>query len=249
MKTTRRDDHGYLQPAFLICAAVLAFVGTAMLLADVRWQKEPLPLKKPLDALDKAALAPYRVVAERKIDNEEILKSLGTDDYIQWVLEDPCQPLGSGTSRVMLFVTYYRLPDRVPHIPEECYTGGGYQLLDTEPVTFELGPGPDGEPWEVPGSYLVFGRSGVAMDLMLAKFPVLYLFGVNGQYAGNRDRARMALNKNIFSPSSYFCKVELVFNQSISAPTKAEAVAAGERLLARVLPQLESVHWPDWPES
>lgn len=247
MKMTDRNNQGYLEPAFLACAVVLACVGTAMLVADVRWQKEPMLLKKTLDNLDKAALAPFRVVAEEKIEDREVLKSLGTEDYIQWVLEDPCQPIGSGARAVMLFITYYRQPDRVPHVPEECYTGGGYQLMETEPIAFELGSGPPRESREVPGSYLEFKRSSHGADVMLAGFPVLYLFGVNGQYAGNRHQARMALNKNIFSPGSYFCKVELVFNKSVSAPSKAEAMATSERLLARVLPELETMHWPDWP--
>ncbi len=244
---TCRDNQGYFQPAFLICVAILASVGTAMLVADVHWQKEPMPLKKPLDELDRAALSPFRVVGEQKIENKEILKSLGTEDYIQWVLEDPCQPISSGARRLMLFITYYRLPDRVPHVPEECYTGGGYQLLGTEPVTFEVPSGSNRELLEVPGSYLEFARTGTSVALTVPKFPVLYLFGVNGEFAGNRDRARITLNKNIFGSHSYFSKVELVFNQSISAPSKAEAVAVSEKLLAVLLPQLKTVHWPDWP--
>jgi len=247
MNRNHWDNQGYFQPAFLICIGLLAVVGAAMLVADVRWQKEPLPLKKRLDELDKAALVPFKVVGEQRIENEDVVRSLGTEDYIQWILEDPCQPVGSAARKVMLFVTYYRLPDRVPHVPEECYAGGGYQLLDTEAVTLGLSLGQDQAPLEIPGSYLVFGRSVASMDLAAPKFPVLYLFRVNGSYAGDRDGARLALNKNIFGPSSYFCKVELVFNQSISAPTKAEAVAVSERLLALVLPQLTDVHWPDWP--
>ncbi len=77
------------------------------------------------------------------------------------------------------------------------------------------------------------------------RFPVLYLFRVSGEYAGSRDAARMALNRNIFSRQAYFCKVELVFNQAFTAPTRAMAVSAGERLLTIVLPLLERDHWPD----
>jgi len=40
--------------------------------------------------------------------------------------------------------------------------------------------------------------------------------------------------------------VELVFNQAFAAPSKEQAVAAGEKLLAVVLPILEREHWPDW---
>jgi len=249
MSAVTGNNSGYFQPAFLICVAVLAFVGAGMSVAQKRLglflEKKPLPLKQSLDRIDEAALAPYEVIARPTIANKEVLASLGTSDYIQWVLEDPCQPAESSVRRVMLFVSYYPLPDRVPHVPEECYTGGGYQRLETEAVRLRVG-GPDG-PQEIPGRYLVFGASGTALTLTAPQFPVLYFFRVNGQYAGNRDRARVALNRNIFSPYSYFCKIELVFNQAFAAPTKADAVAAGERLLAVVLPVLERDHWPDWP--
>jgi Protein of unknown function (DUF3485) len=249
MKTATENNSGYFQPAFLICVAVLALVGGGMSVAQKKLglflKKEPLPLKRPLSQMDEAALAPYEVVAKQTIENAEVLASLGTTDYIQWVLEDPCQPAESPVRRVMLFVTYYALPDRVPHVPEECYTGGGYQRLTTEAVRFRMaGPG---RPREIPGRCLVFGTSGTSLVLAASQFPVLYFFRVNGEYAGSRDKARVALNRNIFSPVSYFCKVELVFNQTFSTPTKADAVAAGERLLAVVLPRLEGEHWPDWP--
>ncbi len=246
---SRRTDtrERYLQPAFLICTAVLALACAGMSVARQKLglylRKEPLPLRKSLDALEEAALAPYTVVAKLKIQNEDVVRSLGTEDYIQWVLEDPCQPSQNPTRRVMLFVTYYRLPDRVPHVPEECYTGGGYRRLDTEPVAFRIGS-PD-NPRDIPGRYLVFESSGGAPLSGATRFPVLYLFRVSGEYAGSRDAARMALNRNIFSRQAYFCKVELVFNQAFTAPTRAMAVSAGERLLTIVLPLLERDHWPD----
>ncbi|MHC4634213.1 MAG: hypothetical protein ACYSYU_03220, partial [Planctomycetota bacterium] len=51
-------------------------------------KKYPLPLKKSLELLDENRLAPYEVVLKKKIENEEVLKSLGTKDYIQWILRD-----------------------------------------------------------------------------------------------------------------------------------------------------------------
>jgi len=247
MSHARGDKAGYLQPAFLICAGVLALVGGGMSLAGRRLglylEKKPLPLKRSLDLLDEAALAPYRVVAKQTIDNAEVLDSLGTNDYIQWVLEDPARGIDSAVRRVMLFVTYYEQPDRVPHVPEECYAGGGYQRQGTEDVRLQVGQGQRMR--EIPGRYLAFEASGTTVSLDARRFGVLYLFRVNGEYAGNRDRARMALNRNILSQHAYFCKVELVFNQTHGTATKAEAVAAGERLLAVVLPLLERDHWPD----
>lgn len=247
MDSRRHNITPYLQPAFVICTLVLVLAGAGMSMVTRRLgpylKKEPLPLLKPLDALDEDRLSPYRVVAKYAIENQEILKSLGTEDYIQWVLEDPREPAQSAVRNVLVFITYYGLADRVPHVPEECYTGGGYQRLATDAVSLDV-LWPDG-PHTVPGRYLLFDKTGRDLSPALRRFPVLYLFRVNGEYAGSRDDARLALNKNIFSRHAYFCKVELVFNQSLTAPTKEEAVAASERVLATILPLLEREHWPD----
>ncbi len=247
MDSRRRPITLYLQPAFVICAAVLALATAGMSVATQKLglylKKEPLPLKKPLDAMDEKRLAPYRVLDRLRIENGEILQSLGTEDYLQWVLEDPREPIRSPARELMVFVTYYRLPDRVPHVPEECYTGGGYQRLNTDAVSFRMDETEDGR--AIPGRYLRFNKKAGGISLAPQQFPVLYLFRVNGEYAGSRDDARMALNKNIFRKHSYFCKVELVFNQSLAAPAKEDAVAAGERLLRVLLPVLEQDHWPD----
>jgi hypothetical protein len=248
MMDNRRDCiAAYLQPAFLICTAVLALAGVGMSLATQRLglylKKEPLPLKRPLNAMDEGKLAPYQVTAKIPIEDRDVLKSLGTEDYIQWLLEDPREPAPSPVRKLLLFVTYYRQPDRVPHVPEECYTGGGYQRLATNAVALRIGPA--GSPREIPGRYLLFGRRVDDVSRAVPQFPVLYLFRVNGEYAGSRDDARMVLNRNIFSKYSYFCKIELVFNQSSAAPTREMAVAASEKLLTVLLPLLEQEHWPD----
>jgi hypothetical protein len=237
----------YLQPAFLICAVVLALAGAGMSVAKKQLglylKKEPLPLKKPLSLLEEAKLAPYQVVTKLSIDNKEILEKLGTQDYIQWVLVDPRVPVDSPVRSVLAFITYYELPDRVPHVPEECYAGSGYSRLATSDVAFRAGVP---EPTQgIPGKYLLFGASAGDVLQGGGQFPVLYFFRVNGEYAGDRDSARLALNKNLFSRHSYFCKIELAFNQGHVAPSKAAAMEAGERLLSVVLPILEKEHWPD----
>jgi hypothetical protein len=247
MDDRRCNKAACLPPAFLICTAVLALAGVGMSLARQRLglylKKEPLPLKKPLSALEEEKLAPYKVTAKVPIENEDILKSLGTEDYIQWLLEDPGEPAQSPVKRLLLFITYYRQPDRVPHVPEECYTGGGYQRLATDSVAFRIGPSEG--PREIPGRYLLFEKMAQDISPAVPRFPVLYLFRVNGEYAGSRDEARMALNKNMFSKHSYFCKIELVFNQSSTAPARETASAASEKLLAVLLPLLEREHWPN----
>lgn len=248
MKVTRFDIRVYLQPAFLICVTVLAIAGASMSVAIKKFgvflKKEPLPLKKSFELLDEKAISPYNILAKLKIENEDILAELGTDDYIQLILEDPEVSINSPVRKLVLFVTYYELPDRVPHVPEECYTGGGYQRLTTEGVTLEIDKSDFKR--EIPGRYLVFGSIKSDFWQSGGKFPVLYLFRVNGEYASSRDDARIILNKNIFRKFSYFSKVELIFNQVSVAPNRQEAVKASEKLLAIVLPVLEREYWPDW---
>ena len=249
MRDTRNDIRVYLQPAFLICVLVLAAAGAGMSVTmkklGIVFKKEPLPLKKSLESLDERDLTPYKVVSKQKIQNPDTLKALGTEDYIQWILEDTEQAADSPVKECLLFVTYYQLPDRVPHVPEECWTGGGYQKLGSEAVVFEINNG-EGFDTSVPAKHLVFGPKKTGLWQSGERIPNLYFFKVNGQYAGSREEARIALNKNLFGKKSYFCKVELVFNRSSIAPSKEQAVAVGEKLLTVILPILEQEHWPDW---
>jgi hypothetical protein len=245
----------YLQPAFLICTLVLVTAAAGMSMAiksfGVYLKKEPLPIKKPLDLIDEKPLGSYAATRKDKITDTEMLEALGTENYLQWTIEDTDEPGDSSVRMCSLFITYYELPDRVPHVPEECYTGTGYQKLASEAVTIELAEGTadDGTPLSVPARYLVF--TGMGSDhWRTVKFPILYLFNVNGIYANSREEARVALNRNIFGKHSYFSKVEwkfygLKFGQLIY-PMKDEAVRASGKLLSVLLPILEQEHWPDW---
>ena len=240
----------YMQPAFLICAAALAIAGSGMSIAiksfGVYLKKEPLPLKKTLDLLDEKDLAPYEVVSKEKIKNEEVVKSLGTEDYIQWILEDTDAAADSAVRKCSLFITYYELPDRVPHVPEECYMGSGYQRLASDSVTFKINKA--GVEKKIPGRYLIFVGTNSNHWQSGAKFPILYLFNVNEKYANSREDARIALNKNIFGKYSYFSKVEWKFFNSRFGQaiylSKEDAITASERLLSVILPILEREHWP-----
>lgn len=249
MADTRDNVRVYLQPAFLICVLVLAIAGVGMSITmrnlGIILKKEPLPLKKSLELLDEADIAPYTVVLPKlKITNDEVLEALGTEDYIQWILEDTEQAAASPVKKCLLFITYYPLPDRVPHVPEECWTGGGYQRLGSEDVRLDIN-NTAGFEVNIPAKYLVFGPRTANLWQSSVRIPNVYFFRVNGHYAGSREEARLALNKNLFGKHSYFCKVELVFNTSSVAPSKEDSVGASEKLLAVILPILERNHWPD----
>ena len=240
----------YMQPAFLICVAILAMAGAGMSVAiksfGIYLKKDPLPLKKSLDFLDEKGLAPYKVVSKDKIESKDIVDSLGTEDYIQWVLEDLDAPANSAARYCSLFITYYELPDKVPHVPEECYMGSGFQRLASDSVTFGLGT------QKIPARYIVFASTDSVPWQKSTKFPVLYFFKVNKDYVNSREDARLVLNKNIRGKHSYFCKVEWkFFNTKFGAggsvyPDKEETVTASQKLLSVILPILEKEHWPIW---
>jgi len=245
----------YIQPAFLMCVAVLAVGGIGMSVAiksfGVYLKKEPLPLKKSLALLDEGSLAPYKVASKEKIENEEIVKSLGTEDYIQWHLEDTNAAPDSPVRYCFLFVTYYGLPDLVFHIPEECYAGSGYQRLASDSVTIEIDRANTLE--KIPAKHLVFTGANSNYWSGDMKFSALYLFRVNDEYTSNREDVRVILNKNIFGRHSYFSKIEWCFFNSERSPkaylTKEQAEAASQKLLSVILPILEGEHWPVWKDG
>jgi hypothetical protein len=250
MRSMKQTLRVYLQPAFLICAAVLA-VG-AVAVDELNVKKVRVPLKRSLDLLDESKLGSYKVVAKEKIDNQDVVKVLGTRDYLQWVLEDSDVSADSAVRKCSVLVTYYPLPDQVPHVPEECYTGSGYQVLASKGVTFEVarGPGP-GDVSEIRGRHLVFTGTDSKNWWGDAKFSVSYVFNVNGEYADSREGVRWVLNKHILSRHAYFSKVEWkFFNTQLGQtvyPDKEESLKASEKLLAALLPVLEGDHWPGWP--
>jgi len=247
----------YFKPAFLICAAVLATAAGGMSIAiksfGVYLKKEPFPLKKPLDLLDEKGLGHYKVVSKEIIEEEESIKSLGTRDYIQWTLEDTEAPEDSAVRKCALFITYYDVPDIVPHVPEECYMGSGFQRLASDNVTFDCRSTIDNRQFSVPGRYLVFVGTGFKHWQGDTKFPVLYFFSVNGVYANSRENTRLVLNENIFSKYAYFSKVEWkFFNTKFTAtvyPGVEEAVAASQKLLSVIVPILEKEHWPIFDDN
>jgi hypothetical protein len=244
----------YLQPAFLICAAVLALTAGAMSavirISGVYLRKEPLPLKNPLSTMDKFSLVPYKVTDKQRIENPDVIDTLQTEDYIQWILEDTSVSQTDKTRYCSLFVTYYSTPDVVPHRPEECYVGGGFQQASSDEVMLKIkSASPEAtDQRQIGARYIVFARTNQDFLAGETTFSVLYLFSVNGEYSGGRDQTRRILNKNLFGKFSYFSKVEWKFYGNnfgrMIYPNKQEAVEASEKLLNVILPVLEQQCWP-----
>jgi hypothetical protein len=240
----------YLRPAFLVCVAILATAAAGMD-ALLGWmgavlEKEPIALRQDLNLLDEHLLAPYHVV-ERVQLTAKVEEELGTTDYIQWRLEDTEAEPDSLVRYCTLFITYYGRPDRVPHVPEECYLGGGYRQTKSQALTLEWQDA-SGTERQVPIRYLVFVRDQAEAWTTAGQHTVMYVFRVNDRYANDRTEARAILGMNLTGKHSYFSKVEWsfegVYANRVRRPTLEQSIAASEKLMPRLLDILEREHWP-----
>ncbi|MBN1817069.1 MAG: hypothetical protein JW828_06885 [Sedimentisphaerales bacterium] len=241
----------YLQPAFAVCAIVLAVAALGM---DISLKatraflvKEPIDLRKSLDLLEVDRLAPYSKIGQERLD-ARMEEELGTSSYLILELEDQEAASESPTRFCRLFITYYSKADRVPHVPEECYLGSGF--LPAGSQSLELRLSMDNRMRDLSVRCLHFERSGYMSMRASEKISVLYFFRVNGHYADDRNEARTILGGNIFGKHSFFSKVEWSFygktgTTTVQADTD-QIKAASEALICRLLPLLERQHWPDW---
>ncbi len=241
-----------LKPSFIVCLLILLAAAVSkeavIRVFGVHMTKQPIALQHPFEEFDETALLPYVVKDKGKITNRDVLESLGTEYYLQWILEDPQAASGSPTRYCSLFITYYTgNPDMVPHVPDECYVGGGNVHLDSETLDVDVPRQPQSQ--KISFQYAMFGRTDQTL-MKEEKFSVQYLFHANGKYYGSRTDTRFALGSNWLSPYSYFCKVEWKFygfdSFGLIYPDKPQTLDASRKLLAVLLPELEKNHWPDW---
>ncbi len=242
----------FLKPSFVVCAALLLAAAVSkeavIRVFGVHMTKQPIPLQHSFDQLSEAALLPYVVRDKGKIQNRDVLESLGTEEYLQWIIEDPEAATGSPTRYCSLFITYYTgNPDMVPHVPDECYVGGGNIHLGSQMLTIEVPREP--QPQNVSFQSAQFGRTD-KNTMREEKFSVQYLFHANGKYCGSRTDTRLVLGSNWLSRYSYFCKVEWKFYGfdafGLIHPDQEQTLEASAKMLAVLLPELERNHWPDW---
>jgi len=236
---------GLLEPRFILCVVLLAACGAGLQLTKKKlgmwFHKQALPLKQPLTNLNKEALAPYRLLKSHTID-AEVLDSLGTKQYIQWFLEDPELPRNDPRRVMVLFVTYYTgIRDPVPHVPEVCYLGGGFQRQGARRDVVkipELGV-------DVPVRATTFLRPIMGGEQQTT---VVYTFNCNGKFTPDRAKVRTWMS-NPFERYGYYSKVEITCARGDAGASPAQVIEAAKKLLRKVLPLLVRDHWPDWEQA
>ncbi len=244
LSTTRTR---FVTTPFAISAVLLAAVAVGVPWANSAMKlaltKQPLPLQKPLHRLDRHRLGPYGFRA--KIDLEQaVVETLGTEQYIYWILEDTTYKDRDPRRYARLFVSYYTGgADAVPHTPDICMLGSGYTIENADNTTIHV-PGltDDGE---VPVRAVTFVKSGI---FAAESMTVVYTFRTNNVFAATRQAVRMKV-ASLADRYSYYSKVEVIFGSSDSNPvypSPEQTRDAAEKLLSYVLPVLVEDHWPDW---
>lgn len=176
--------------------------------------------------------------AERKTDDlrSELLMSVLRND-----------PMGL----VRLHVAYYTgSVDTVPHIPDRCMLGGGFEMLDRGVVTLPARPLEDGSTGNRPlnVSFSRFqrpeGNGGPPRTTNVA-----YFFEVNGDYEHDAITGVRKRLQNLFETHAYFAKIEVAVDVQGPAPDPDAALAKARLadFLSHALPDIERC-LPDWEQ-
>ncbi len=236
----RLADPPVVLAALLLAGAAVLAGPVATRLAGVK--KEYVPLRAALSTLDKASLGPFRFIEAANLDADQV-NTLGTEQYISWQLEDTSVPDPVHPLRFAhLFVTYYSgKPDMVPHVPDVCFKGAGYDVRRGDHVELHIA----GLKRDVPVRTVSFVRSGIyGKD----EPTVVYTFLANGDFTCTREGVRMAVG-DIRARHAYYSKIEVSFGSRSTRPQNAtteQTLEGAARLLNYALPALLERHFPDW---
>ncbi len=220
----------------LTTAAILA--GPVSRWLDFKQKKDPILLRNPLSTLIPETLEPYRIT-RRLLLEAAVLEALGTNDYINWRLEDTSVPASDPLRNVTLFVTYDTGGrNLVPHTPDECFLGAGYEQAQPHENTDVFLPSLGPHNSSIPVRVCTFARTAIFNHQPVT---VIYTFGCNGQFAASRTAVRFLINdpRNSYA---YFSKVEVQF----PGASREASIEGARKLFDRVLPVLIRDHWPDF---
>ncbi len=247
MSTVHRvRGHGLLAAPFIIACLMLLcakfVISPQFDKLGLGGEKKSLELRRPLGEMSKEDLGPYLFKTNLNI-SPEVEDALGAKDYLSWLFVDtsisePKDPL----RYIRLFVTYYSGGrDLVPHTPDECFLGSGYQTIEKKNLTLPI----ESMGLDLPIRALTFQKSDV---FDRDKPTVLYTFHCNGEFTETRTGVRVRINAPL-NKYAYFCKIEVTLggaSRNIGSPEREASIQAANKFLNVVLPRLVNDHMPDW---
>jgi len=240
--TSANPRTGLLNGPFIVAVALLGaaaiLAGPVASLMDFQQGKAALPLKRPLSAMDVDGLLPYRVV-QRQVLESVVVDALGTDQYINWVLEDTSVPTADPLRVAHLFVTYDTGGvNLVPHTPDECRLGAGYQPAQPHENVEVNVPHLARDLASIPVRLCTFVKTAV---FNREEVSVVYTFHCDGRFVATRSGVRLLIN-DLTNRYAYFSKVEVSFPRA----TREQSLQGAAKLFDRLLPVLVRDHFPDY---
>lgn len=259
-----------------IAAAVILAAATASLQGVIGFfkivlDKEPAPLRRQLDLMP-GRFGPYVVIEKQDRLPKEVEETLGTNQYVSWVLKDTRKQPGEPGSAIRMHVPFYTgMIDTVPHVPDRCFVGGsGAQVMSKDLIGIQLrdpqhihhvrnrvtGVTMTGKAVKLPGdelkiSVIQFNRPGANNAYCVA-----YFFIANDRYVATPEGVR-AQAFNAFDRYAYYAKVEVLpgrlvevagqdrFDVGVADPQVAADIVAD--FLVYALPEV--MHClPDWEQ-
>ena len=195
--------------------------------------KKPLPIRKPLLAMDRSCLQPFRLVVSHPL-RPEVEAELGTTEYINWIVDLPGvnQPW---QGQAALSVTYYTdKQDQVPHVSEECMYQAGFSQMSDETLEMEM-PGVD--------RTMAIRR----LSFSSPRHPetntyVYYVICVNNDFFPGRRGARFRIMDDQ-DTHLFYAKVEVSL-EAVDEGRLSEADECARELLDNAIAELVRSHWP-----
>jgi exosortase len=226
---------------------------------------------RALMAVSANALASWEPLGSDTRENAEIEETLGTKNYLtRTYVRRPGKGGGDRPVRLQLHVAYYTGSiDTVPHVPERCMVGAGWQIaadprivpLDLDETRWSRDPRDSeamslgymrmrtGDGSDAPGRFvnLPKGIGEVRMQItpFIApngmKMHAGYFFIANGQVATTAfDVRRMAFDRK--AKYAFYMKVQI---SSVEVANEKELAAESAALLDELMPELMRCV-PDW---
>ncbi len=262
----------FIVPVVVLASAAAGF-GAGIRLTGIYLQKLPIyaPEGRSVRAIPRVT-ASWEQVGEDRLEKPEILKVLGTENYITRTYKErnPADPKRPGV--IELHIAYYTgMIDTVPHVPERCFVGGGLDMIQAStvvPVPLNTADWVADE--NVPASMKGHIFTANALDehgnrirrVRLPRDPQTiamnasryrasksleltagYFFIANGGVVPTAEQVRL-LAFNLEDDYAYYMKVQ-VSSQFVADAKELASLSA--RLLDEMLPHL-MMSVPDWVE-
>ncbi|MFW6154558.1 MAG: hypothetical protein ACOC95_05020 [Planctomycetota bacterium] len=240
-----RRLYGSVHYVVAACALLLAGGGMVGLKrSGFVMAKAKVTLNKPLDAFPETVGTRFALwrdfnrpdVQQGKVQlTDDIVKVLGTEQFISWYYVDRERSTPGATAFVLFHAAYYTgLLDATPHVPENCMVAGGRLPDDDHSGQRRWQVNDLPEVWADWEEVEVRRAAFVKRDDPRPVFSY-YIFCANGEPMWNRNSVRMRMS-DPFEKHCYYMKIEVTAGRSDQPLTPEESDEMCRAFFAEAVP-------------